>query len=61
MAERTVMTVIREIATVKAQVKDLTVQRALLVPLEAELAARADAIARQLSLPIEEAAGKPKK
>lgn len=58
MAERTTMTVIREIATVKAQVKDLTIQRALLVPLEAELAARADAIARQLALPIEEPAKK---
>jgi len=53
MADRTVMTVLREIATVKAQVKEPVLLATLLGPLEAELSARAKAFAGQGALPLD--------
>lgn len=57
MAERTVMTVLREISAVKAAVKDEDLRAKLLAPLEMELKARADASARQGEL-LDKAVGK---
>lgn len=52
MANRTVMTVLREIATVKAQVSDADLRAKLLAPLLAEVQAMADANLRQGKLPL---------
>lgn len=57
MAERSVMTVLREMSVVKAQVKDPELLATLLRPLELELNARAKAVASQLSM-LEEPSSK---
>jgi len=55
MATRNAMTVIREIAAVKAAVSDVGIREALLGPLESELQFFAEAAKRQgkLALPVE--------
>lgn len=55
MANRTTMTVLREISAVKAGVKDPEIRAALLAPLEAELRAMAEAVAKQMQLPLDKA------
>lgn len=53
MAKRTVMTVLREIATIKSQVSDESIRAALIAPLEAELASFAASATEQVKqLPL---------